>query len=152
MSEEQQRAKDAHLGLRFWVEFDNNIEVAGFMECTGLSVETETFEYAEGGENTYTHKLPVRTTYGNVTLKRGIDPGQDFFRWYEDCINGNMTRKNISIMIYGPEPNKPAVRRWDLRRAFPVKWTGPDMRAESGAVAVETLELAHEGLIPVSSK
>ena len=149
---EQQRGKDTHLGLRFWIEFDNKIEVAGFSECTGLMVETETFEYAEGGENTYTHKLPVRTKFSNIILKRGVDPGQDLFRWYQDCINGKMSRKNISIMIYGPEPNKAAVRRWDLRRAFPVKWTGPDLRTEAGAVAVETLELAHEGLIPVTSK
>ena len=146
-----QRTNDQHLGLRFWIEFDNKIEVAGFSECSGLSVETEVYEYAEGGENTYTHKRPVRTKYGTITLKRGIDPGQDLYRWFQECSKGDgkITRKNISIMIYGPEPNKTPVMRWDLRRAFPVKWTGPDLRADAGAVAIESLELAHEGLIPV---
>lgn len=146
--EERAKGTDQHLGLRFWVECDM-IQVAGFSECTGLTVETEVFEYAEGGENTYTHKVPVRTKFGNITLKRGIDPGHDLFKWYQDCINGDIKRKNISILIYGPEPNKKEVKRWDLRRAFPIKWVGPDLRTDAGAVAVESLELAHEGLIPV---
>jgi phage tail-like protein len=56
------RAKDPHMGLRFWVQL-GSIEVAGFQECSGLSVETEIFEYAEGGLNTHTHKFPVRAKY-----------------------------------------------------------------------------------------
>lgn len=142
------RSRDQYLGLRFWVDIQD-IHVAEFAECSGLVIETEVFEYAEGGLNTYTHKLPVRTKYSNVTLKRGIDEGQDLFRWYMDTVNHKITRRNISILIYDTKGN--VVRRWNLQNAFPVKWTGPDLKADAGAVAVETVEFAHEGLIPGGS-
>lgn len=136
---------DPHLGFRFWVQIEG-VQVAGFSECNGLSIETEVFEYAEGGNNLFTHKLPVRTKYGNVTLKRGIDPGQDLFRWYVESMDGVPNkRKNVSIFVYSPKGGNP-VKQWDLIAAFPVKWTGPDLKTDAGATAVETLEFAHHGL------
>lgn len=142
---EKARATDPHLGLRFWVDI-NKIEVAGFSECSGLTIETEVFEYAEGGLNTYTHKLPVRVKYGNITLKHGMDSGRELFSWYEEILGGKMTRRDISIIMYGSENTNP-IRQWKLKNAFPVKWTGPDMKADAGSIAIETLELTHEGLI-----
>ncbi|RYG35378.1 phage tail protein [bacterium] len=147
MAAEKQRPKDVHLGLRFWIQIEG-VEVAGFSECSSLTVETEVQEYAEGGLNTYTHKLPVRTKYGNITLKRGMDVGQDLYRWFVESLDGNpKKRRNISIMIYGPKPEGEPVKQWDLIEAWPVKWTGPDMKTDAGAVAVETLEFAHNGVI-----
>lgn len=142
---EKARSADPHLGLRFWVDI-NKIEVAGFSECSGLTIETEVFEYAEGGLNTYTHKVPVRVKYGNITLKHGMDSGQELFAWYEEILGGKMTRRDISIIMYGPENTNP-IRQWKLKNAFPVKWSGPDLKSDSGSIAIETLELAHEGLI-----
>lgn len=142
---EKARSADPHLGLRFWVDI-NKIEVAGFSECSGLTIETEVFEYAEGGLNTYTHKIPVRIKYGNITLKHGMDAGQELFDWYQEILSGKMTRRDISIIMYGSENTNP-IRQWKLKNAFPVKWTGPDMKADTGSIAIETLELAHEGLI-----
>lgn len=139
---ERPRPKDAYLGLHFWVEI-GGIQIASFAECSGLNVETEIIEYIEGGQNTYTHKLPVRTKYANITLKRGIDEGQDFYRWYMSTLDGKTQRKDISIILYNPVQKE--VWRWDLKRAFPIKWTGPDMKADAGAVAVETVEIVHEG-------
>lgn len=140
------RGKDHHLGLRFWVQIEG-VEVAGFSDCSGLQIETEVFEYSEGGLNTFTHKLPVRTKYGNITLKRGLDPGQDLFRWYKESIDGVPNhRKNISIMIYGPKGGEP-VYKWDLMAAYPVKWIGPDLKTDAGSTAIETLEFAHHGLV-----
>ncbi len=124
----------------------DSIYVAEFAECSGLTIETEVFEYAEGGLNTYTHKLPVRTKYSNITLKRGLDEGQDLFRWYMDTVEHKVSRRHISIQVYDSQGNN--VRKWDLQNAYPVKWTGPDLKADAGAVAIETLEIAHEGLIP----
>lgn len=147
MPQEKQRPKDVHLGLHFWIQIEG-IEIAGFAECSGLSVETEVYEYMEGGLNTYTHKLPVRTKYSNITLKRGLDPGKDLYHWYLDSLDGlPKKRKNISIMIYGPKPGQSAVEQWDLIEAWPVKWTGPDLKTDAGAVAIETLEFAHHGLL-----
>ncbi len=144
---EKQRSKDPHQSLRYWVQL-GQIEIAGFRECSSLTIETEMFEYAEGGQNTYTHKLPVRRKYANITLKRGMEEGQDLYKWYLQTASGKITRQDISIIIYDPlgEP----VRKWDLQNAYPCKWTGPDLKAESGAIAIETLEIAHEGLLPSS--
>ena len=146
MADEKPRSKDEHLGLRFWVQIDG-VEIAGFSECSGIGVETETFEYAEGGLNTFTHKLPVRTKYGNLTLKRGIDPGQELYAWYISTLDGKTQRKDISVIIYGPESGT-EVRRWDLKQAYPVKWTGPDLRTDASAAAIESVEIAHEGFTP----
>lgn len=140
------RGKDHHLGLRFWIQIEG-VEVAGFSECSGLSIETEVFEYSEGGQNTYTHKLPTRTKYGNITLKRGLDPTQDLHKWYVESIDGVPNkRKHVSIMIYGPKSGD-LVEKWDLMDAWPVKWVGPELKTEAGATAIETLEFAHHGLV-----
>lgn len=145
---ERRRSSDPYLGLQFWVDLGENIVVAGFRECSGLAVETETFEYAEGGLNNYVHKLPTRTKYTNITLKKGIDDGRDLLEWYTKTINGAPDRKNISIILF--DSTMKQVRRWDLREAYPVKWMGPDLTANSGSVAVESIELAHSGLLPSS--
>jgi len=142
---ERPRPKDPHIGLRFWVQL-GQVEVAGFKECSGLAIETEAFEYKEGGLNTYTHKLPVRTSYKNITLKRGLDEGQDLYRWYVKAMRGQIGRQNISIIVYDSLGRE--VRKWNLQRAWPCKWTGPDLKTDQGAVAVETVEIAHEGLLP----
>ncbi len=142
---EKPRPADPHIGLRFWVQL-GQIEIAGFQECTGLGMETEVLEYIEGGLNTYTHKLPVRVKHKNITLKRGLDAGQDLYRWYVGAMKGEIKRQNISIIVYDSQGRQ--VRKWDLQKAWPCKWTGPDLKTEQGAIAIETLEIAHEGLLP----
>lgn len=142
---EKPRSADCHLGLRFWVQL-GQVEVAGFRECTGFGAQTEVFEYIEGGLNTYTHKLPVRVKYNNIVLKRGLDEGQDLYRWYMKTTHGQIKRQNISIVVYGPTGKE--VRRWDLQKAYPCKWTGPDLKTDAGAVAVESVEIAFEGIVP----
>ena len=145
-----QKQRDPYVHLRFSVEL-NHVSMALFTECSALTIETETFEYQEGGENTFTHKLPTRTKYGNITLKRGLDESQELYNWYLRNVNlrnvsGQVERQNISIVLY--DIHGKIVRHWDLRDAYPCKWTGPDLRADAGAVAVETVEFAHSGLIP----
>ena len=144
-SAERARGRDEHVGLRFWVQIDG-IEVARFCECSAITVETETYDYPEGGLNTMIHRLPVRTKYGNITLKRGLDPGHDLFRWFMQTLDGNTQRKNVTISVYGPKGSSP-VEEWHLRGAYPVKWTGPDLRTETGAIAVESLEFAYDSMV-----
>lgn len=129
-------------GFKFWVQVDG-IQVAGFSECSGLSVETELLDYSEGGLNSYTHKLPVRTKYTNVTLKRGVDETADLQKWYMDTINGKTSRKTVAISLYDHDGKM--VKTWELKEAFPARWIAPDLRTDSGATAVETLEFAHSG-------
>lgn len=155
-SKDERRGKDPHLGLRFWVAIDG-IEIAGFDECSSLVMETEVFEYAEGGLNTTTHKLPVRTKYPNVTLKRGMDATGDLFRWYADCLDwygpgahGPKKRRNVTITVY--DSRGEAAMAYHLMNAWPVKWTGPELKASAGAIAVESLEFAHQGLVTPSHR
>jgi phage tail-like protein len=145
---------DPHLGLRFWIQL-GQIEIAGFRECSGLQISTEVHTYHEGGLNGYEHKLPTRVKYENITLKRGMDFGLDLFNWYYAASRGLVKRQNISIVLYANEVRRnanrylvrEAVQRWDLQNAWPCRWTGPDLNAEKGAMAVESVELAHEGLL-----
>jgi phage tail-like protein len=143
--DETARGGDPHLGLRFWIEL-NGIEVAGFTDCSGLSVETEVMEYNEGGWNAFTHKLPVRVKYSNVTLKRGLNAGRELYDWVEKGLNGNpVPRRSITINIYDPAGKQ--VRQWVLREAYPVKWSAPDLKTDAGAVTIESLEFAHHGIL-----
>ncbi len=143
------RTDDPFGAFRFVVEL-GSVQVAGFAECTGLSMETKVFEYKEGGNNATTLKFPEASAYGNVTLKRGITNSTELIDWHLDVINGqfgvNVRASNPNIAIVLNDDAGSAARRWNLIRAFPVKWVGPDLKASGNEVAIETLELAHEGI------
>lgn len=121
--------------------------VGYFTEVSGLEAQIEVFEYQEGGENSFTHKLPVRTKFSNVTLKRGV-LGTDnrLWDWFKSATQGKIERQNISIVLYSQDYQE--IRRWNLTDAYPVKWTLPQFRAGDNAVAIEALELAHTGFSP----
>jgi phage tail-like protein len=143
------RANDPYANFRFVVEL-GSIQVAGFSECTGLSMETKVFEYKEGGNNSTTLKFPEAATYGNVTLKHGFTQSTDLIDWHLDVINGvfsiNARASNPNIAIILNDETGAEALRWNLVRALPVKWVGPDLKAAANEVAIETLELAHEGI------
>lgn len=120
------------------------VYVAGFGEINGLQAQSEVFEYKEGGVNTYSHKLPGRTTYTNVTLKWGSTSDYGLWDWYYAVITSDKPaslKKAVSVIQFDSEHQE--VRRWNLRDAFPVKWTGPNFNAAQSQVAIETLELAY---------
>ena len=118
MARNDQTQRDPYVNLRFAVEIDH-VKVALFSECSALTIETETFEYPEGGVNSYTHKLPTRTKYGNITLKRGLDDTQELYDWYLLNVSGKTKRRNLSIILYDLFGSKS--RRWDLMGAYPCK-------------------------------
>lgn len=134
---------DPYLSFRFLVEIQGLI-VGGFSEVSGLQAETEIEEFREGGVNDHVHKLPKITKYPNLTLKRGITDSDVLWNWYQDVISGFFERKNGFIILQDNEGNEKW--RWHFINAYPVKWTGPDLKADSSTVAVETLELAHNGI------
>jgi phage tail-like protein len=137
---------DPFLTAKFWVEIGGVTE-GYFTECTGLSVQTDVLEYAEGGLNDYVHKLPGRSRFSNITLKRGWVESDDLWKWYLKIISGQIETKSVSIILFENKVQSPSEpkARWDISQAYPVKWQGPDFRADSNAVVVETLELAHAG-------
>ncbi len=142
MTQQPSIGKDALLGHRFALEIAG-IEQASFQECTGLQIQTEVFEYKEGGLNSYSHRLPGRTTYSNVTLKWGSTDSPDLLDWYNNLITAEKkvdAKRHVSIIQYDGKPNE--VRRWNLKFAYPVKWVGPSFNAATSALSIETLELA----------
>lgn len=135
--------KDPYLSFRFLVEIQGLI-VGGFSEVSGLQAETETEDIEEGGVNDYVHKLPKITKYPNITLKRGITDSAALWNWHQDVVNGIVKRKSGFIILLDGEGNEKW--RWSFERAYPVKWTGPELRADGNTVAVESIELAHNGI------
>jgi phage tail-like protein len=138
--------RDPYLGFNFAVEIDSMV-VGGFSEVSGMEADTEVHEFREGGLNEYMHKRAGPTKYtGNLVLKRGISDAAGLWSWYADVLQGNIQRKTVSIVLLDSACEER--RRWSFQRAYPVKWTGPNLRAVSAEIAVESVELAHEGLLP----
>ncbi len=156
------RDNDPIVGYRFVLEL-GFVEVGGFSECTGLSQETKLMEYKEGGRNGSPLKLPEGGAVGNITLKRGVLTGPNadaLFNWQRDVMQGEFDA-NANPNKRKPSPDEDIdkrcaivlqsstgeeVKRWKLYRAIPVKWSGPDLKAMASELALETLELACEGL------
>jgi phage tail-like protein len=133
---------DPYMSFKFRVEIQG-ITVAGFSEVTGLQFETETETVEEGGVNDFVHILPKRTKRQNIILKHGITEKHDLWDWYQNVVKGKFERKNGSIILQGVD-GKDTNWHWDFFRAYPVKWTGPELRGDSNTIAFETIELVHE--------
>lgn len=117
---------------------------AGFSEVGGLDMTLEVEDYKEGGRNDRVHKLPTRVTWGSLRLKRGVAISDDLFEWLFGFVEGRGTRRDGLITLQ--DDLKKPVRVWKFVRALPVKWTGPSLDAARSQVAIEELEIAHEGL------
>lgn len=138
------RNDDPYLSVNFLVEIDG-LMVGGFQEVTGLQVETEVEDYREGGVNEYVHRLAGPTKYPqNLVLKKGLTDVENLWKWHQRVVRGTIRRRNGSIYLLD-RAGLPAMW-WNFSGAYPVKWSGPDFRAEQGAVAVEQLELVHRGI------
>jgi len=132
------------LANKFWIESEGILD-AYFTELSGMNIETEVLTVKEGGNNNYVHKLPVRTSYTNVVLKRGITESKKFLQWYQSTINGKPERKNITILQYtNHAEGHPVVKRWEITNAYPVKYQLGSFSAKSNEWSVETMELAYE--------
>jgi phage tail-like protein len=120
-----------------------------FQEVTGLGASLDVLAYAEGGRNDSVHQLPVRHSWNRLTLKRGVTRDAGLWSWYlaglADCLGA---RRDGAVVLLAPD-GTPAMS-WAFRAGLAAKWTGPDLNAEQNAVAVESLEIAHEGLTKVS--
>jgi phage tail-like protein len=135
---------DPYLGANFMVEIEGLV-VGGFSEVSGLAVETETEDYREGGVNGYVHRLAGPAKYAqNLVLKKGLTDLEGLWSWHQDVVQGNVVRRNGSIYLLD-RAGLPAMW-WNFTDAYPVKWSGPEFRAEQGAVAVESVELVHRGI------
>lgn len=124
------------------------IAAGQFSEVTGLGADLEVLAHPEGGRNDYVHQLPVRHTYSKIVLSRGVvrDPG--LFFWYQAGMTQSIgARRDGAIILLTPS-GLPAIG-WIFRAGLAASWKGPQLKGHENAVGVESIEIAHEGLIQV---
>lgn len=118
----------------------------GFSEVSGLNLETQIVEYRDGLSPEYSSKkMPGIPKYGNITLKRGVVPADnEFYKWLNTTKLNKVERRNLTISLLNEE-HSPVVT-WKVTNCFPVKVEGPGLKATGNEVAIESIEIAHEGL------
>jgi phage tail-like protein len=121
----------------------NNV---GFSEVSGLTQETQIIEYRDGSSPDYhTVKMPGLRKVSNITMKRGVSQGDnDFFAWLNTVNLNTIDRRDLTISLLN-EKHEPVIT-WSIQQAWPVKVEGPSLKASGNEVAVESIEIAHEGL------
>lgn len=136
--------RDPYRSYNFLVEIDG-ITRAGFRECSGLDSTQTPIEYREGDEKQITvRKLPGMVTYSNITLGRGVTDDDELWRWRQTAMTGNVERKNGSIVLL--DDTGAEKMRWNFREGWPTRWSGPSFNATGSELAIEQLEIAHEGI------
>lgn len=124
---------------------DDGTAVRGsFAEATGLEAEVAPIEYRNGSEDITMRKVPGLKKFSNITLKRGIIGDLAFWNWIVEAMNGLVRRTEGSVILLNE--NRQEVMRWNFKRGWPCKWTGPGLNAKNNEIAMETLEICHEGL------
>lgn len=117
---------------------------AGFSEVGGLESETAVIEYRVGGEPNTVRKLPGLTRYANIVLRRGVTKDAELWNWRKTVVQGKVDRRNGSIILLDDDGAE--VVRWNFLNGWIAKWEGPALNAKGNEVAIETIEIAHEGL------
>ena len=139
------------VGFHFMVEFhaiggtDDQSEFGqiSFQEVSGLSAQLNAMELQEGGENTFTHRLPNPAKYGNLTLKRGMIEDDDLIEWVRDAIeNFEFSPKQVFVKLL--DANGQPLKTWSFEYAYPVKWNVSNFNSTANALAIETLELTYQ--------
>ena len=134
---------DPYKAFNFRVEIDG-VALAAFSEVSGLESETEVIEYRTGSERNTVRKLPGLTRYANIVLRRGVTQDAELWNWRKTVEDGQVDRRNGSIVLL--DDDRTEVLRWNFVGGWISKWVGPTFNAKGNEVAIETVEIAHEGL------
>ena len=132
------------VGFHFKVEFvgignDNDMR---FQSVAGLTMEYDTESFKEGGENRFEHKLPLRTKYPDLSLKRGMLTDSKVIEWCLDALqNRDFKPAQINVMLLNEE-HQP-LKTWNVYNAWPKKWSVSDFNAQDNSIVIETLELSY---------
>jgi phage tail-like protein len=135
---------DPYAAFNFLVEIEN-VTVAGFHEVSGLTTETDAIDYRVGDEENIVRKLPGLKKITNIVFKRGYTDSKELWAWRKKVLDGQTERQSGSIVLLNE--NRQEVLRWNFREGWPCKWEGPALNAKNNEVAIESLEVCHEGLI-----
>lgn len=142
------RPSDRPLGAyRFSVKIGGRTatEVGRFQSVSGLAHEFEVITHQEGGINDRTHKLPGQGSYPNLVLKQGYLTHPWLEKWHRDFLS---TRQRYTVTVNLLDAAGETMRSWSFARCWPVKWEGPSLDGSQSAIAVQTVELAHDGPPP----
>jgi phage tail-like protein len=135
---------DPYLAFNFHVEIDG-VTVAGFAECSGLTSETDPVDYRNGDTDTVLTKLTGLRKFPMIVLKRGFTDNHDLWEWRRTVVEGR-TERHTGVITLLDEARQPALR-FNFREGWPSKWEGPALNGKTNEVAIETLEICHEGLV-----
>ena len=136
--------KEEQSAPAIWFELDIQGKAVGyFTEISGLSAEVETLAYSEGGNIEFQHKLPTRVKYPNLVLKRGMTTKADLQKWFQ---KSHVQAERTGIRLTMLDQTGTRMRTWSFVNAFPVKWTGPNFNVGQNSLAVEAIEISHEGI------
>jgi phage tail-like protein len=143
------------MSMRFRVSVDG-INLGSWATCAGLSVEFKNKRIAEGGNYEYSVILPDRVEYKTVTLRRAMSAQESAIvqqwltgvvsGWYNAASPRDFGPRTAEIELFDAS-GKTVVATWTLRNVFPARWSGPDLDATGSRIAIEALELVHEGFL-----
>jgi len=136
---------DTAQSVRFRVKIDGSNDLGDWSKCDGLSVEYDVFEYKEGGENGFTHRIPGRVKYQNVKLTRPINKNSKQVADWISSLKRNVRRQTAEISALDSLGH--SIVTWNLEGIYPVRWSGPSLDIGNNQVAMETLEIAHNGFL-----
>jgi phage tail-like protein len=122
----------------------SGITAGGFSEVSGLDAEVTPIDYRNGDEDFVVRKLPGLKKFPNIVLKRGIIGNLDLYKWLFTAMSGDVDRREGAIILRDEQRNE--VMRWRFTRAWATKLSGPSLKGDGNAIAVESLEIAHESL------
>lgn len=140
---------DPYGGFNFEIEIngisDDGTAVKGsFAEASGLEVDIQPIEYRNGAEDITVRKIAGLKKYPNIVLRRGILGDPALWNWIEEAMDGKVRRTEGSVVLL--DENRQEVMRWNFKRGWPCKWTGPGLNAKNNEIGMESLEICHEGL------
>jgi phage tail-like protein len=136
---------DPYLGKNFNIAIENTPAIS-LSEVLGIETTIDVVDYREGTDLPNTvRKLPGLARYGNVILKRGFTQDLSLWTWMYNNLSGQADRRQAVITLFDQAGN--TVLQWSIKNAWPCRWSGPELRAESSDVAIETLELCCESII-----
>lgn len=138
---------DPYAQFNFLIEIDS-ITRASFTEVSGLNVEQDVIDYREGSDATIVRKLPGLVTVPNIALKRGWTQDNELWLWRKTTIDGATERRSGSIIVLDEAQDE--ALRFNFREGWICKWEGPQLNSTTNEVAIEGIEICHEGLEMVS--
>jgi phage tail-like protein len=140
---------DPYRNFNFLVEI-KGVTQAGFTDCSGFGANVDPIEYREGGDPTHERKLAGKTKYTNIVLKWGLTSSHELYDWFDNIVQGKSDMRTGSIIVYDLD-GVTEVARWNFFNAWPTKYDAPDFSAKANDIAIDTLELAVESLVRVTS-